>query len=746
MTNTLKSTLLTVSLVVVAAVMAQAQKPHIPTLQEAVYGGLIRTEGGSNVNWIDGDRYSKTERNAEGKSEIVAYTAKDNKREVIISADKLVNPATGKQVPVRSFTFSADNSKVLIYTNTRRVWRYDTRGDYWVLDVQSGSLRQLGKQCPEATMMFAKFSPDGTRVAYVSRNNIYVENIADGKVVQLTTDGSDLIVNGTFDWVYEEEFDCRDGFRWSPDSKYIAYWQSDTEGTGWFDIINNVDSLYPTIQRFPYPKAGTTNSAVKVGYVSADGGPTTWIEIPGDPRNNYIPRMDFIPESNELFIQQMNRQQNTNRVWTVSIGKSVPQNIFTDTDAAWLNTNDNIHWLKGGKYFTWVSERDGWRHLYRISRDGKQIQPITKGYFDFINEVGIDTQRGLVYFIASPYNATQRYLYQARLFGKGEAKRISPADQSGQHSYNISPSGKWAVHTFSNTETPPVISMVSLPDHRSVRLITDNSRAKEQYRALGLNGKEFFQVRSGNWMLDGWMIKPVDFDPAKKYPVILDIYGEPANSTVQDVWGGGSLWHQYLANQGYIVISIDNRGANCPRGREWRKCIYGEVGTFACEDQARGVQDLARQYSFIDLSRIGVTGWSGGGSQTLNCMFRYPDVFHTGIAVAFVADQRLYDTIYQERYMDTPQNNSEGYRKGSPITYAEGLKGNLLLIHGTGDDNVHYQSCEMLVNELVRHGKVFSQISYPMRSHSINERPGTTFHLRKSMTNYWIKNLPAGGR
>jgi dipeptidyl-peptidase-4 len=546
--------------------------------------------------------------------------------------------------------------------------------------------------------------------------------------------------------VYEEEFNCRDGFRWSPDGKYIAYWQSDTEGTGWFDIINNVDSLYPTIQRFPYPKAGTTNSAVKVGYVSADGGATTWIDIPGDPRNNYIPRMDFIPESSELFIQQMNRQQNTNRVWTVKIGESKPVNIFTDTDAAWLDTNDNIHWLKGGKYFTWVSERDGWRHLYRVSRDGKQIQPITKGNFDFISEAGIDTERGLVYFIASPDNATQRYLYQASLFGKGNAKRLSPAAQSGQHSYNMSPSGKWAVHTFSNTETPPVIDMVALPSHKTVRLITDNAQAKKQYSALGLNGKEFFKVRSGELLLDGWMIRPVDFDSTKKYPVILDIYGEPANSTVQDVWAGGSLWHQYLANQGYIVISIDNRGANCPRGREWRKCIYGEVGTFACEDQARGVQDLARQYTFIDLTRIGVTGWSGGGSQTLNCMFRYPDVFHTGIAVAFVADQRLYDTIYQERYMDTPQNNPDGYRKGSPITYAEGLKGNLMLIHGTGDDNVHYQSCEMLVNELVRHGKVFSQISYPMRSHSINERQGTTFHLRKSMTNYWLKNLPAGGR
>jgi dipeptidyl-peptidase-4 len=442
----------------------------------------------------------------------------------------------------------------------------------------------------------------------------------------------------------------------------------------------------------------------------------------------------------------MNRPQNTNKVWTVKIGETEPNNIFTDTDAAWLETNDNIHWLKNNKYFTWESERSGYRHLYRVSRDGKEIIPITKGDFDFIREVGMDVKKGLVYFIASPDNFTQRYLYEAKLFGKGEVKRLSPMDQAGQHSYSMSPTGKWAVHTFSNTETPPVIDMVSFPGHKSVRLITDNAEAKKQYEALGLQPKEFFKARSGELLLDGWMIKPVNFDPNKKYPVILDIYGEPASSTVQDVWGGGSLWHQHLANQGYIVMSIDNRGANTPRGREWRKCIYGEVGTFACEDQARGIQDLGKQYSFIDLSRVGVTGWSGGGSQTLNCMFRYPDVFHTGIAVAFVADQRLYDTIYQERYMNTPQNNPEGYRKGSPIHYAAGLKGNLLLIHGTGDDNVHYQSCEMMVNELIRHGKVFSQISYPMRSHSINERAGTTFHLRKSMVDYWTKNLPAGGK
>ena len=740
----MKKSVLSILCLWCAALMVHAQ--HIPTLEEAVYGGLIRTEGGGSVNWMkDGEHYSKIEKNASGGFDVMAYSAKDNSKEVLIPAEKLVNPATGKPISVRSFTFSEDNNQVLIYTNTRRVWRMDTRGDYWVLNIQTGKLQQLGKARPEATLMFAKFSPDGSRVAYVSENNIYVETLADASVVQVTKDGSEKIVNGTFDWVYEEEFGCRDGFRWSPDGQYIAYWQSDTNGTGWFDIINNVDSIYPTIQRFPYPKAGTTNSAVKVGYVSANGGTTTWINIPGDARNNYIPRMEFIPESNELFIQQMNRQQNTNKVWIAKIGENNPTNIFTDTDAAWVETNDNIHWLKGNKFFTWESERSGYRHLYRVSRDGKDIQPITKGNFDYISEVGLDMDKGLVYFMATPENFTQRYLYQAKLFGKGEVKRLSPADQAGQHRYNMSPTGKWAVHTFSNAQTPPVIDMVSFPNHKSVRLITDNAKAKEQWKALGLNSKEFFKVQSGNWTLDGWMIKPVNFDATKKYPVILDIYGEPASSTVQDSWSG-SMWHQYLANLGYIVISIDNRGANVPRGREWRKCIYGEIGTLASLDQSNGVKDLARQYSFIDASRIGVTGWSGGGSQTLNCMFRYPDVFHTGIAVAFVSDYRLYDTIYEERYMNTPQANPEGYRKGSPIGYASGLKGNLLLIHGTGDDNVHYQSCEMLVNELVRLGKVFYQLSYPMRTHGISERQGTTLHLRRSMADFWLKNLPAGGR
>lgn len=717
------------------------------SLNDVVNGSLLVTEGNSNVNWLsDGNSYAKKEKNPAGGYDIVSYNVKNGNNEVLIPAKMLVKPNSNDTLSVRNFSFDSSHKQVLVYTNTRRVWRYDTRGDYWVLNMENGNLRQLGKSLPESSLMFAKFSPDGKSVAYVSENNIYVENVINGSIKKLTNDGNDKIINGTFDWVYEEEFSCRDGFRWSPDGKYIAYWQSNTEGTGWFDIINNVDSLYPKIIRFPYPKAGTANSAVRVGYISIEGGETEWIKLPGDPRQNYVVRMDFIPESNELFIQQMNREQNTNKVWIANIETKALNNILTEKDSAWVEANDNVTWLKNNSYFTWQSERNGWRHLYRISRDGKDIQPITDGNFDMIEQVGMDLKKNLVYFIASPENYTQRYLYSAKLSGRVNIKKISPADDYGQHKYNISPNGKYSVHTFSNAATPPHIEMISLPDHKTISVIADNKKTLEKYQSLGLNPKEFVKTRSGNLQLDAWMIKPADFDPNKKYPVIIEVYGEPAGSTVQDVWQGGDLWNQYLANLGYIVISIENRGAAAPRGREWRKCIYGEVGTFASQDQARGIIDLAKQFPFIDASRIGITGWSGGGSQTLNCMFRYPDVFKTGIAIAFVSDQRLYDTVYQERFMNTPQNNPEGYRKGSPINYVEGLKGNLLLIHGTGDDNVHYQSCEMLVNELVKHGKIFHQISYPMRSHSISEREGTTYHLRKSMADYFLNNLPAGGR
>lgn len=658
----------------------------------------------------------------------------------------------------------------LNFHDRKKVWRYETRGAYSLVDTESHKTRELGKGLPASSLMFAKISPDGTKVAYVSNNNIYMEHCTlDSQLPEkLTFDGCDSIVNGTFDWVYEEEFDCRDGFRWSADSKYIVYWQSNTSGTGTFDIINNVDSLYPTFQRFPYPKAGTTNSAVRLGVIDIFGESkkqngiatlelkeptTTWIDIEGNDgvnRDFYLPRMEFVPGTNRLMIQQMNRQQNINKVWTCEIDKGVGKNpriLITDTDKAWVETNDNIHWLKGNKFFTFTSERDGWRHIYRVSADGKKWQCLTNGNFDVISEVAFDEAHGYIYFISTEKNATQRYLYRTKIYGNGKVEKIS-GEKEGQYSYRMSPNNEYALERFSNAATPPQYRKLRMNKNGKwevEEMLEDNHEVAERFKSLGLTPKEFVKCKSGDLELDAWIIKPKDFDPTKKYPVIDYVYGEPASATVQDVWETTLFW-QYLAQQGYVVVSIENRGANSPRGREWRKCIYGEVGVAASEDQARGIQDLCRQFSWMDPERIGITGWSGGGSQTLNCMFRYPNVFKTGIAIAFVADQKLYDTIYQERYMDTPQNNPEGYKKGSPINFASGLKGNLLLIHGTGDDNVHYQNCEMLVNELIKHNKIFYQLSYPMRTHSISERSGTSLHLRKSITDFWLKNMPAGGR
>lgn len=700
------------------------------------------------TSWLkDGEGYSIMEWNETVKGgDVVRYEAADEKRTVLIPAQKFIDKSTGKPIEVKSFQWSNDNSKILIFNNTKRVWRYETKGDYWVLNLESGELRQLGEGMSESSMMFAKFSPDGTKVGYVSENNIYVEDIASAKITPITTDGSDSIVNGTFDWVYEEEFSCRDGFRWSTDGKTIAYWQSNTEGTGVFYMINNTDSIYPKLVPIPYPKAGTTNSDVKVGYVSAEGGSTTWIKIPGDPRNNYIPRMEFIPESNELFIQQLNRPQNCNKVWIVNISTGELNNIFTDNDAAWLDTNDNIQWLDDNKYFTWESDRSGYLQLYSVSRDGKEIKPITNGKFDIVSQVGIDKDKGYVYYISTMDNFTERYMYRSKLSGKGEPELMSKVGENGTHSYNMSPTGKWAMHTFSNTTTPPIVTMEEFPSAKVVRIVKDNNEEQAKFLAQNLTEKEFIKVDIGDIVLDAYMIKPKDFDASKKYPVIIEVYGEPASSTVKNSWGGGELSARKMADKGYIMVSIDNRGANVPRGREWRKGIYKRIGLQAGDDQAAGIVKMGEMFPFIDMERIGITGWSGGGSTTLQCMFRYPKIFKTGIAIAFVSHQKLYDSVYQERYMNTPQNNPDGYELTAPVNYAKNLEGNLMIIHGTGDDNVHYQSCELLINELVKHKKMFSMMSYPMRTHGIREGEGTSAHLQMVRENYWEQNLPAGGQ
>ncbi len=733
---------------IILTLTAGAQPGYNELKLEDIYkNGIYTQERYGPVRWMkDSEGYSTLELNSStGAVDIIRYDAETGKRTVLISSAQLIPRGEEKPLIIDDYTWSEDNSSLLIFTDTRRVWRYNTRGDYWILNLDDMELQQLGKDVERRTMMFAKFSPDASRVAYVSNKNIYVEDLSDGEITQLTYDGGGNIINGTFDWVYEEELNCRDGFRWSPDGKNIAYWQTDTEGTGVFYMINNIDSVYSVPIPLPYPKAGTTNSAVKVGVIPADGGDTRWFNIPGDPRNNYLARMDFIPNSDEVMIQQLNRKQNTNTVWVGDVKNMDLTTILIDRDEAFLDIHDNIMWLENEKYFTWTSERDGWLHLYKVSRDGKKMDLITKGEFDVVNISCIDAEGGYVYYIASPHNPVDRYLYRSRIDGRGQAERVTPDDMPGQHSYQMSADAKWAIHTFQNVITPPKISLVSLPGHSEERLLVSNMEAKERYDNLGLNPKEFFRVDIGDLELDGWMIKPRDFDPSKKYPVIFYVYGEPAGATVQNSWGGGDLWHQYLAQQGYVVMSIDPRGTKSPRGREWRKIIYRKIGIVAALDHAAGVRQIIRDYPFVDKSRIGIHGWSGGGQMTLNCMFRFPELYKTGIAVAFVADQKNYDTIYQERYMSTPQDNPEGYRDGSPITHAHKLEGDLLIMHGTADDNVHYQSFEMLTNELIKHNKLFSQMSYPMRAHGISERENTSYHVRQTMEKFWLENLEPGG-
>jgi dipeptidyl-peptidase-4 len=706
------------------------------------------------ARWVDGgSAYTTVEPSfakADAKDapkDIVRYETASGKREVLVSSAKLTPAGVSKPLTVDDYAWSKDGKRLLVFTNTRKVWRRNTRGDYWVLDQESGTLRKLGGAAPTSTLMFAKFSPDGSRVAYVRENNIYVEDLTTRDIRQITSRSSEAVINGTSDWVYEEEFNVRDGFRWSPDGRSIAYWQFDTSGVQEFSLVNYTDSLYPVLTRFPYPKVGTTNSAARIGVVSASGGDTRWMDVPGDSRDNYIARMEWAGNSNQLVLEQLNRLQNTNDLLLANAQTGQVRRVFRDRDDSWVDVVEDIRSTDDGQQFLWLSERDGWRHAYAIARADGSARLVTQEPADVIDLLGADQKGEWVYYIASPNNPTERYLYRARLDGSGTAERLTPASAAGTHDYSISPDGQWALHTFSTFDQPPVTELVKLPGHAVVRVLEQNADLRSKAAPL-IEPVEFFHVDSGDGAtLDGWMIKPHGFDASKKYPVLVYVYGEPADVTVTNVWHGErSLFHRAFANDGYIVISIDNRGTPAPKGREWRKIIYGSVGVLSSQEQAAALRNLLATRPYLDSDRVAVWGWSGGGSNTLNLMFRSPGLYKVGVAVAPVPDQRYYDTIYQERYMGLPKQNPEGYRSGSPINFAEGLRGKLLLVHGSGDDNCHMQGSQLLINRLIGLGKPFDFMEYPNRTHAISEGDGTSFHIYSLIARYVEEHVPAGPR
>ena len=684
---------------------------------------------------------------------LVQTNIRTGQKTILVAKEKLHRPGSEQVMPVIDFAFTPDSANVLIFTNAARVWRYNTKGDYYLINRASGQARQLGQSAsnkrPAQSLMYAKLSPDGKNVGYVSEHNLFVENVATGQTTQLTTDGTRKRINGTFDWVYEEEFDCRDGFRWSPDSKQIAYWQVDATHIRDYLMLNTTDSIYSHVVPVEYPKVGESPSPTRIGVVAASGGPTAWLPIPGDPQQHYLTRMEWLPGGGSLIVEQLNRKQNENKLLICNLAAKSVTPIYTETNNAWVDAKENPSgwdWLDGGKAFVWVSEKDGWRHLYRLSIDGKKEVLLTPGSYDIGVVNAIDEATNQIYFTASPQNTNQRYLYRTRLDGKGKAERLTPAELAGTHGYTLSPNGKLAQHTFTNYQTPPVREWVSLPDHKAVN---SAESIATRMRLVAKPNVSFFNLTTDDGVsLDGWMAKPVDFDSTKKYPIVFYVYGEPASSTVNDNFGVGqnSLFNGDMAKAGYIYVALDNRGTPNLKGAAWRKSIYRNIGRINIRDQAMGARKLFSQHAYIDTSRVAVWGWSGGGSTTLHLMFQYPDIYKTGIAVAAVGNQLFYDNIYQERYMGLPQENREDFVAGSAITYAKNLRGNLLYIHGTGDDNVHYDNAELLINELVKYNKQFQVMPYPNRSHGIYEGEGTTQHLHTLYTNYLLKNCPPGPR
>jgi dipeptidyl-peptidase-4 len=709
------------------------------------YRAVNAQRGGMKLHWApDGYQYYRVD-----DGQITELDTRDSSKKTVVITSAMLTPPGKSALSIANFTFSADGKKLLIFTNTKKVWRLNTRGDYWVYDFDAKTLKQLGAGQPASSLMFAKLSPDGTKAAYVSGHNIYCEDLSSGAIKQLTFDGTKKLINGTFDWAYEEEFACRDGFRWSPDGHAIAYWQIDASKIKNYLMLNTTDSIYPFVVPVEYPVAGDDPSSCKIGVVDISSGATRWLNIPGDPVQHYIPRMEWAANSNEVILEQLNRAQDESRVFVANVSNGTAALIHDEHDNAWIDTKERWggdpigwEWINKGKDFIWVSEKDGWRHISVIDRDGKE-KLLTKGNYDVITISLIDEANGYIYFIASPDNATQKYLYRIKITG-GNAERVTPADETGTNGYELSPNGKVGLHNFSNIYTPEQREVISLPNHQhmSGHVIKLKRDAK--------NKPEFFKIKTVDGVeMDGWMVKPTNFDPSKKYPIVFYVYSEPAGATVSDSYGTGAN-REYIGNMaddGYIYISIDNRGTPAPKGREWRKSIYKNIGLINIRDQAMGAKEILK-WPFVDSSRVAVWGWSGGGSCTLNLMFQHPEIYKTGIAIAAVGWELSYDNIYQERYMGVPIDSASRapFIKGSPVTYAKNLTGNLLYIHGTGDDNVHYRNAELLINELVKYNRQFQLMSYPNRTHAINEGPGTTLHLRTLYTQYLKEHCPPGGR
>lgn len=701
---------------------------------EHVFDDTFRPEGIQNVNWMRDSQYYTTLQRVNGDIEIRKYDILTGDYEVLLSTSDLKVPDRDKPIIIQDYQFSADESKLLVKTDIEAIWRRSTRENYFIYNFETGKTQKLTRS--DQKQQYAQLSPSGEKAAFVQDNNLYWVDLETGEETDITTDGAlNTIINGTTDWVYEEEFGFARAWYWSPDGSKIAFYRFDESDVKEFFMTEWKD-LYPGLTRFKYPKAGEENSTVKIGVYDLDKDQTRWMDI-GSENDQYIPRVNWTQDPDVLAIRRMNRLQNKQDLMLADVRTGQTEIIKTERSDAWIDVNDDLKFLENGREFVYTSEESGYNHIYLYDMEGEQIRQVTQGTWEVTNYLGFNENTGRFYYVSTEESPLQRHLYSIKRDGTGKKKLT---EGSGWNEINMSPDYKYYIETFSTPTLPPQYTLHEINGKR-LRTLEDNAELQQNLSEFQLPEKEFIEIPLKQATLNGYLLKPHDFDPDKKYPVLFYVYGGPGSQSVQKNYTSShrSIWHRYLTAQGYIVASIDNRGTG-GRGRAFEKQIYKQLGQYEVEDQIDAAEYLIREFDFIDEDRLGIWGWSYGGLMSSLVLARGSDLFGTAIAVAPVTSWRFYDTIYTERFMQTPQMNPEGYRRGSAMTYAHQMEGNYLLVHGMGDDNVHFQNTVEMVNRLVEAGVPFETMYYPNRNHGIYGG-NTREHLFNMLNEFILEKL-----
>ncbi|MBO6793173.1 MAG: S9 family peptidase [Balneolaceae bacterium] len=713
---------LCIALVFCASISLSAQDRK-PIEFDHIFDGTFSPTTINNVRWMNDGRFYSA---SDGQT-ITRFNITNGESEVIFDGSNF------EDLQVQGYEFSADENLILIETDVEQLWRRSTKANYFIYNRSENTVQKLTES--DEKQQYAELNADGDRAAFVQNNNLYWVDLTTGEEFQITEDGEfNSIINGAADWVYEEEFGFAKAWFWSPRGDKIAFYRFDESNVKQF-TMETWGELYPEEVRFKYPKAGEENAIVSIHVFDITTGETITMDI-GEETDQYIPRINWTKNNNLLAIRRMNRLQNKEELLFADVSTGETNVMLTEESETWLDVHDDLMFLDNGKQFLTTSSRTGYNHVYLYKMDGEEIRQITKGEYDVTEIIGFDERRHNLYYVSTEVSPLERHFYRIRVDGR---RKRAMTEENGWYSINMSGDFKYYIQSYSDYNKPPVITLHE-GGGKQVRVLEDNADVVENMNEFALQTKEFLVMDVNSEQLNAYMITPPDFDENQEYPVLMYVYGGPGSQTVTRAfeYGQRPMWHQYLANQGYIIVSVDNRGTGA-RGEAFKNQTYLQLGVLETEDQVEAARQIA-DLAYVDADRIGIWGWSYGGFMSTNALAQGNDVFSTAIAVAPVTHWKYYDTIYTERFMRTPQTNPEGYEAGSPINYVDQITGEYLLIHGTGDDNVHYQNAVILVEELIKHDIQFETMYYPNRNHGIYGG-NTRRHLWKLMSDFILEKL-----